>query len=1182
VILAALLAPLVSQAAGLNTWTGGGNDTNWATGGNWDQTHAPAAGEIAVINGAQVNLYTDTADLGGLIVTNGAILSVYSPATNGATQWGLLVSVSGTVSIAGNAWIHPYSQNTNGGSAWFRCLDLVVGTNSGFNANSKGFSGGIHLVNSSRGFGPGGGEGNTYPGNNSGGGYGGQGGRTEGRSGGSKYGVATLPVEPGSGGAGGTWGAYANGGAGGGLIHVEAVETVTVDGSLLANGQNSPQGYAGAGSGGGIYIACKSFQGSSSGSLQAKGGAAIGGQTAPSGAGGGGRIAVIYDSGEQALLSSQPLVTFNAAGGNMAVNYFASEPLARWAQGRPGSIYFTDSQFFDLARIQGGEIMVPGVSAWSMNSLTASDGLIAFPAGFTLTVTQNVTVSAGGGLEMSNSVLTIGGDLAINSDRRGTVYFNGGADQAIHVGGSVSVTQGRLDVGFQASTNLTLKVPGNIAVNAGHFLFHANPTNAGTLAVAGNISITNSSVVYLYSAMTNGTTAYGLLVDVTGDVSIASGGWLYPYSHYTNGGSVYFQAENLTVLSGGGINASAKGFAGGIYGVNSSYGWGPGAPKDASASGNNPGGGYGGQGGRTAWARGGASYGDSTHPFVAGSGGAGGSAGAYANGGYGGGLIHVEVAETVMVDGSILANGQDSPHGYAGTGSGGGIYIACKRFKGSTNGTVQAKGGVATGGQTAASGGGGGGRIAVVYDSGEQALLATQPKVTFNAAGGNMAANYFAIEPYARWAQGRPGSLYFTDSQFFDLARIHGGEIMVPGVSSWSTTTLNAGDGLIAFPTGFNLTLSQNLNVTGGGGIELSNSVLNIAGDFIINSDRRGTVYLNGGPNQQINLGGSISITQGRLDVDLQAATNLSLQVPGSISINAGNLLVHANPTNACSLSVSNNLSLTNGALAYLYSAATNGITVCGLQVAVAGTIGVSPRSWIYTYSHYTNGGSVHFQAANVTVATNAGFDATGKGFGGGVKDVNGSRGYGPGTPQGAPESMQNAAAGYGGEGGRSAARSGGPTYGNSNAPIHPGSGGPSTITYGNAGAGGGYGGGLIYIEAADTVLVDGSLLANGVAPAVWSYSGSGSGGGIYINCKEIRGASTGLLRANGGVNTGGQNGGGGGGGGGRIAVWYKVATNNWLGTALANGGTGVYTNGAHGTVVFYQKPPTGTLIMVN
>ena len=104
-------------------------------------------------------------------------------------------------------------------------------------------------------------------------------------------------------------------------------------------------------------------------------------------------------------------------------------------------------------------------------------------------------------------------------------------------------------------------------------------------------------------------------------------------------------------------------------------------------------------------------------------------------------------------------------------------------------------------------------------------------------------------------------------------------------------------------------------------------------------------------------------------------------------------------------------------------------------------------------------------------------------------------------------------------------------------------------------------------------VPVDREDIANG-------YPGCGSGGGIYLYGDTFSGS--GLLRANGGTNSrSGGPAGGGGGGGGRIAVWYRLSTNGWLGTVQVMGGGGAIGagDGDVGTIVWEFHPPSrGTI----
>jgi hypothetical protein len=1186
-VLAALLAPLAAHAEGINTWAWQtGNNSNWVTAGNWSLGWAPTNGEIAVINNAKVTLTNDTADLGGLIVTNGAILSVYSPLTNGATQWGLLVSVSGTVSVAGNAWIYPYSQNTNGGSAWFRCLDLVVGTNSGFNASEKGFRGALANENgvyNPPGYGPGRSLGGTYGG--AGAGYGGRGGYGGSINSGNSYGSYSDPVYPGSG-SGGAQAGMA-GGSGGGLIRIIAADSVLMDGSLLANGEDTA-GYAASGSGGGIYVKCRTFEGT--GKLSAIGGNdSQGWYDRGGGGGGGGRIAVVYDSDAQAALSVQPTVVFNATGGGKKTGAtwytgsgwvpYGGVVMTRNFQARPGSVYLTDNRFFDLGRIQGGEIVVPGVTSWSMNTLSNSQGLIAFPANFSLTVTQDVVMTGAGGIDLSNSTVTIGGNLIVNSDRRGSVYFRGGPDQKLGLASNIAITMGWVEIHQQGMTNTPVVLPGGMALNDGVFYLNPNayPTSPVVMNVGRGVSLTNNGLAYFYSGMTATPEEKGLVFKVGEDINIASNCWIYPYSHPTNGGSVWFQCSNLVVVTNGGFDANAKGFTGGTNSTQNGFGTGR---TIASATGTG-GAGYGGKGGPGTGSAGGITYGSVTNPTEPGSGAGGGQTGPNMPGGAGGGLIRVLVTNSVIMDGSLLANGQTIPNWYAGPGSGGGIYVKCNTLRGS--GLISAVGGDIERADANMPGAGGGGRIAVVYDTTAQAGVSPQPTVRFNAAGGNQNHSSMTILT-GRLRQGGPGSIYLPDTQFFSLGNILGGEILVPGATSWTTNALAVSTGWIKFPTGFSLTVSQDVTLTAAGGLDMSNAVVTIGRNLIVNSDRRAGAIFRGGPDQQFTIGTNLSITKGYVVINQQGMANRDFSLAGNVVLdNEGYLYFYGHPTAASSVEVDGYLLVTNKSLFYLYSGETNGASPCGLLVDVKGAITVTTNSWIYPYSHPTNGGSVHFQTPKLTVSKGGGIDANLKGYGGGYQSAGGS---GPGGSQGTA-GRGPGGAGYGGMGARggpvgygSGNHAGGISYGNSNNPVGPGSGAGGVQAYFDIRDYGTAGGGLIHVLASDTVLVDGSLLANG-GDQPNNYPGCGSGGGIFVDCKAF--AGSGVLKANGGSSARNSTDFGGSGGGGRIAVWFK-SINNWSGTAQANGGVGVYAGniGTNGTVVFFMKPPTGTMIMVN
>ena len=200
-------------------------------------------------------------------------------------------------------------------------------------------------------------------------------------------------------------------------------------------------------------------------------------------------------------------------------------------------------------------------------------------------------------------------------------------------------------------------------------------------------------------------------------------------------------ANYIEVDSSSSVNADGKGYAGGAGDTGSlNDGSGPGAGgggfyQDSKAGGGG-GGGYGGKGrngGNDADVRGpgGASYGGSCysgdHTFYLGSGGgagAGDGSGSGGSGGAGGGAIKLE-ADTVIINGSISANGSHGAQGGSncgsgGAGSGGTIYIAGSSIT-ISDGVLSAAGGngadASNNEKYSSGGGGGGGRIKVFYES---------------------------------------------------------------------------------------------------------------------------------------------------------------------------------------------------------------------------------------------------------------------------------------------------------------------------------------------------------------------------------------------------------------------------------------------------------------------------------
>jgi hypothetical protein len=170
---------------------------------------------------------------------------------------------------------------------------------------------------------------------------------------------------------------------------------------------------------------------------------------------------------------------------------------------------------------------------------------------------------------------------------------------------------------------------------------------------------------------------------------------------------------NLIIEAGSRIDVSAKGYLGGLSGANAerSIGRTLGNRMDGG-SWRRSGGSYGGTGGfgnPETYAN--PSYGDFRDPNEFGSGG-GSDLGA---GGNGGGLVRI-TAQSIELDGQILANGGNGVT-WSGGGSGGGVKLVAASLSG--GGSISANGGQGT----SVGGGGGGGRVALVYQSLSQALL---------------------------------------------------------------------------------------------------------------------------------------------------------------------------------------------------------------------------------------------------------------------------------------------------------------------------------------------------------------------------------------------------------------------------------------------------------------------------
>ncbi len=224
-----------------------------------------SATSVTVGSTSTLNIYRnnsetdDTYNLGAITVNNGGNIIAFSSTT--------IINAD-----AGGSVGNPFGKGIA-----INATDVTVDVGGSINANAQGFA---------RGTGPGHGNGGGSTGS-SGGGYGGIGGRSGGATpgaSGSTYGNAYNPTALGSGGSAG------GGGAGGGAIKIVASGTVTVNGTISANGGNSGTNHS-AGSGGSLWIQADVLAGS--GTISANGG---GSGSSGAAAGGGGRLLYSYSS----------------------------------------------------------------------------------------------------------------------------------------------------------------------------------------------------------------------------------------------------------------------------------------------------------------------------------------------------------------------------------------------------------------------------------------------------------------------------------------------------------------------------------------------------------------------------------------------------------------------------------------------------------------------------------------------------------------------------------------------------------------------------------------------------------------------------------------------------------------------------------------------------------------------
>ena len=620
--------------------------------------------------------------------------------------------------------------------------------------------------------------------------HGGIGGRYTGSSTCLAYGNPLQPFELGASGSytDGTWRST----AGGGRLKLKVLGTLSVDGSIKADGQDlsSPNPFYMGGSGGSVHIESSSLTGT--GTISANG-ANTNGSTANCAGGGGGRMAIYYDQLGGVFASSATLFSkLQVYGGLCSTSVVANN-------GAAGTLFLKAStqSFGDLVINNNGIVTstysttplnVPALSyATNLTSsvLTKIGGFVPNYTGrfayegfyldpntlqnSTSTKFDNQYFKVTGGDD--NSISLTGGDptqvntnimtqpyqmmLVLNNfELRGKAQTSGNAP--------VLVLKGDLSSGDDTSMAIQgFPHPGldpysmtSVVID----MFDQSGVLADfTLKNWKGLTLKNGSVNFLtpYSlqaltldkiALTGSVQRKNYLFDVSGNFIMqnissitqgATGTLLNPGEEY----SIEIRAANFSMSSDSSISAASKGYmarngtkcltVGNREIVSTSY---------YGAS-------HGGNGGS------GSIYGSFMNPYYSGESCYSSYNSSYAARGSGGGIVRIDVGlGNMSINGAISVNGETSPSASwsSSGGAGGSIYLSAGALSGTGN--LTAIGGAAASGPSV-SGGGGGGRIAVYAKSfaGNFSGLTNQ-LIAINAWGGRGAHKH-----------GSAGTIYLRD-----------------------------------------------------------------------------------------------------------------------------------------------------------------------------------------------------------------------------------------------------------------------------------------------------------------------------------------------------------------------------------------------------------------------------------
>jgi hypothetical protein len=338
-------------------------------------------------------------------------------------------------------------------------------------------------------------------------------------------------------------------------VRIIATGHVSIDGSITADGGAS-SGYSGCGSGGAIWITCRTFGGG--GVLRAEG------KNGWRGGGGGGRIAVTYDAAAQAALPV-PRALFSVRGG-------LTTDGARRQDADIGTLYFTDTQFLTPVLKHSGQLMFASDPAGlSFESLTVENAWLRFQDRVEYIVVQGDLVVDG-----VSARLDIGGSGYYTSCGAWRLLNTASTSAVVHVGGNLSLTNGgAMFVHPACARAASLDVAGSLVISSGsRFRPFCHPTNGMSVVTSCRnlVVLENGGIDAVGAGFAGGLHSEGL---GPGGVRYGGGGYGGTGGGATDtrpGGPVYGDPDAPVLAGSGGGSWDARvgnygGYGGGLVRV---------------------------------------------------------------------------------------------------------------------------------------------------------------------------------------------------------------------------------------------------------------------------------------------------------------------------------------------------------------------------------------------------------------------------------------------------------------------------------------------------------------------------------------------------------------------------------------------------------------------------------------